>query len=60
VSVTQSTDQMITAAGRRALTTSADHNGARRRPIPADAPVAQSQVDDYARQSGRILQVEGH
>jgi hypothetical protein len=44
---------------RRALTTKLDHNGTRRRPIPADAPVAQSQVSDCARQSRRILQAGG-
>jgi hypothetical protein len=38
---------MITTDMWRSPTTMADHNGTRREPIPADAPVAQSQVSDY-------------
>jgi len=40
------------------LTTKVDHNGTRREPIPADASMAQTQVSDGGRQSGRILQTE--
>lgn len=43
-----------------ALTTRLDHNGTRRMPIPADAPVAQSQVSERSRQFGCILQAEDH
>jgi hypothetical protein len=54
VHAAHSTDQMISTKMQRALTTTADDNRIRRRPIPADAPAAQ--VSDCARQSGRILQ----
>jgi ABC-type cobalamin/Fe3+-siderophores transport system ATPase subunit len=38
------------------LTTKLDHNGTRRGPIPADAPVAQSQAMDGTGHPERILQ----
>ena len=41
------------------MTTKADHNGIHQRPIPTDVLEVPAQVNDGARQSGRILQAEG-
>jgi hypothetical protein len=41
------------------MTTKADHNGIRQRPIPMDVLKVPAQVSDGARQSGRILQAGG-
>ena len=52
---------VVLAMAEAQLPTKTDHNGTRRGPIPAEAPVAQPQVSDGAGQSERICKhVNGH